>query len=147
VATRAKKHRNSKLLTPSNRIARPLKLIDKLPLPNDNFAKDASAWFETDMKAAMLEALAHGTPLWTPANSTAATVAPTSELLVVPNFDVSWLPDPFCASVSEISDQIQLPPAYAGAGTIEFRDRKTVDAFRDMALKAIDEVSALALVG
>jgi hypothetical protein len=41
---------------------------------------------------------------------------------------------------------MQLPPAYAGAATIELRDRKTVDAFRDMALKAIDEVTALALV-
>jgi hypothetical protein len=79
VATRAKKHRNLQVLTSSHGIARPLKLIDKLPLPNDNFAKDASAWFETDMNAAMLEALAHGTPLWTPANSTVATVAPTSE--------------------------------------------------------------------
>lgn len=40
------------------------------------------------------------------------------ELLAVPSFDISWLPDPFCALVSEISNQMQLPCDFAATATL-----------------------------
>ncbi|HLZ52120.1 MAG TPA: DUF3987 domain-containing protein [Candidatus Acidoferrum sp.] len=107
-------------------VAASVKVIFKLPLPHDKFAKDITDWFEAGFTAEMLRALAEDVPLWTP-NAAAETASVSAwadplplerELLDVPLFDAAWLPDPFCASISEISDQMQLPLAYAGAATI-----------------------------